>query len=458
MNVQLLNQAKEAYKARDFATAVQLFAAAKENDTFVGEIDHLMGNCLMKMGMYQQAAAAYANALSDTSYGHVGALFTNQGRALIATGNTQAAVEAFQHAVQDTSYPTPFKAYSALGAAQFKLGNYAEAGAAYRQAAIDQHNPAPAAALASLGSCFVELGRPLDAVESFRTALDFAGPKDDVHALQASLGSAYVAAHRPADALDNFNAALADGTYVLSGQAQLDYEQAKEALGNAGLASGTAAMVDPLDPMGQTGNFMPDPSDTGFFTLSESEMIQNEKSDVKIRRRHRHMGLKIFLVVVVLLIVLCGGAGFAFTKGFGYPSQQTTLTELFTAVTNESNPDEFLAEELNDETRSLIISSIPSGATPVIDAMDAGMNETTAHVTVTLERGGTQSYEVSFVRNGMGWVVSSLRLDFASDGEGATVTEPDDSAQTDGATTDESSNEDATTEDTGDNSANEPTA
>ena len=425
MNVQLLNQAKEAYKARDFATAVQLFAAAKENDQFVGEIDHLMGNCLMKMGMYQQAAASYANALSDTTYGHVGALFTNQGRALVACGDLQSAVEAFQHAVGDTSYPTPFKAYSALGAAQFKLGNYAEAGAAYRQAAIDQHNPAPAAALASLGSCFIELGRPLDAVESFRTALDFAGPKDDLHALQASLGSAYMAAQRPSDALDNFNAALADGTYVLSGQAQLDYEQAQQAMGSAGLVSGTAAMVDPLDPMGQTGNFMPDPSDTGFFTLSESEMIQNEKSDVKIRRRHRHVGLKIFLVIVILLIILCGGAGYAFTKGYGYPSQQEVLDGLFEAVTQEANTDDFLAAELNDETRTLIVSSIPSGATPVIDAMDAGMTEATAHVKVTLERGGTQSYEATFIRDGIGWVVTSLRLDFASDGEGATVAQPD---------------------------------
>ena len=63
----------------------------------------------------------------------------------------------------------------------------------------------------------------------------------------------------------------------------------------------------------------------------------------------------------------------------------------------------------------MIISSIPSGATPAIDAMDADMSQATAHVTATLERGGTQSYQVDFVRNGLGWVVSSLQLDFASD-------------------------------------------
>lgn len=73
-------------------------------------------------------------------------------------------------------YATPFKAYLGLGNALFQSGDYANAGTAFRQAAIDGANPAPAAALGELGRCFIKLGRPADAVETYRTAIDFAGP------------------------------------------------------------------------------------------------------------------------------------------------------------------------------------------------------------------------------------------------------------------------------------------
>ena len=64
---------------------------------------------------------------------------------------------------------------------------------------------------------------------------------------------------------------------------------------------------------------MPDLSDTGFFTLTEHEMVQQERQDMKVRRKHRHTGLKVFIVVLVLLVIALGGAGFAYTRALASP-------------------------------------------------------------------------------------------------------------------------------------------
>lgn len=365
-----------------------MLGAAKTPDEIMGEADHLRGNALMHLGMYAEAAEAYAAALNDGTYGKRGALLTNRGKALAAVGDYTTAAQAFSAATQDASYATPFKAYLGLGNALFQSGDYASAGTAFRQAAIDGANPAPAAALGELGRCFIKLGRPADAVETYRTAIDFAGPRDDTRALNAGMGQALSAAGRPSDALDAFNAATA---------------------------------VDPLDPTGATGQFMPDPSDTGFFTLSESEMVQQDRQDrkqAKVRRRHRHTGLKVFIVLLLLILIAAGGLGFAYTRGFGFPSQESVVTDLFQAAGDgdTAKAESCLASSLSEDAKSMIISSIPQGATVSVEGMDQSMTETTAKVKASLSKGGEQEYTVKFVRsdNHIGWAVSSLDMDFSA--------------------------------------------
>ena len=446
MNAQVLEQARSAYRTGDFAAAAQLFSAAKEGDQPWGEADHLRGNSLMRLGRYAEAAAAYAVALKDDAYGKKGALLTNQGKALVAAGDLASAVSSFSAATQDASYATPYKAYLGLGSALEKLGNLTEAGVAYRQAAIDGTNPAPAGALASLGDCFVALQRPEDAIESYRTALDFAGPRDDVSAINAGLGCAYAAANRFSDALDAFTAATADGVYQLTADQAAARDRAHDALSaSAAMMPATDAFdtaVDPLDPLGQSGNFMPDPSDTGFFTLSEHEMVQQDRAEAKVRRKHRHLGLKIFITILLILVVAGGGLAFAYTRGFGFPTQQDTLTKLFEAASSDAATDEFLASGLDDSQRAVIVASIPKDATATIEGMDAGMSESKATVKVALKQGGEMTYEVDFVREGLGWVVCSIASDFNVSGD------VDASAGTD-----ESAAEDPTTEPAGEAAA-----
>lgn len=427
MNSQLIQQGRAAYRAGDYSAAAQMLGAAKTPSEIMGEADHLRGNALMHLGMYAEAAEAYAAALNDGTYGKRGALLTNRGKALAAVGDYVTAAQAFSAATQDASYATPFKAYLGLGNALFQSGDYANAGTAFRQAAIDGANPAPAAALGDLGRCFIKLGRPADAVETYRTAIDFAGPRDDTRALNAGMGQALSAAGRPSDALDAFNAATADGIYRLTPEQadelarvhdSLAALSAQTAMATAPAPAMDAPAVDPLDPTGATGQFMPDPSDTGFFTLSESEMVQQDRKEAKVRRRHRHTGLKVFLVLLLLIVIAAGGLGFAYTRGLGFPSQESVVTDLFQAAGDgdTAKAESCLASSLSEDAKSMIISSIPQGATVSIEGMDQSMTETTAKVKASLSKGGEQEYTVKFVRsdNHIGWAVSSLDIDLSA--------------------------------------------
>ena len=133
MNAELLERARAAYRAGDFSTAAQMFSACKENSEVAGEVDHLRGNSLMKLGLAREAASAYALALNDAAYGKRGALLTNEGKALSAIGDNEGAVRCFTEALQDSTYATPYKAQLGLGRALLALDRVAEAGTAFRQ-------------------------------------------------------------------------------------------------------------------------------------------------------------------------------------------------------------------------------------------------------------------------------------------------------------------------------------
>lgn len=459
MNAQYFDRARAAYRAGDFSSAARMFLAAKDPGEVSGAADHLRGNSLMKLGKYAEAAQAYTEALQDNSYGKAGALLTNRGKALTATGDLEGAAESFTEATKDATYATPYKAYMGLANVLLKLDRVTDAGVAFRSAAIDGANPAPASALASLGDCFMKLNRPGDAAESYLTALDYVGPHDDPRPIEAGLGSAYVGAGRYTEALDAFGRATADGLYQLSDDQQQDLEAANDKIAaqrsmSAAASQAPGMMVDPLDPTGATGGFMPDPSDTGFFTLTESEMIQQDRQDKKVRRKRRHTGLKVFIVILILLVLAAGGLFFAYRSGFGFPSQQDAVSGLITAASEGGDTDQYLSPNLSDDAKSMLVSGVSNleGSTATVTSLEAGMMESDATVDVQLPQGGTVTYDVHFVRssNYIGWAVETMTMDFGNvtDEGGTTV----DGAETPTATdatatmgTDEATTADGTT-------------
>lgn len=423
MDQQAFEQAKAAYQRGDWATAAAGLARCKSAGEISGAVDHLLGNSLMKLGRYRDAASAYASALNDRAYGKVGALSCNQGRALLAAGDAQAAVTALTTATRDPEYPTPYKAYLALGNAQLGCGNVREAGIAFRNAAIDDANPDPAVALERLGSCFMQLGRPVDAVEAYRTALDFATPAASQNAIFADLGSAYVAANRMSEAIDSFSHATADGSYALTPEQQASLSAAQKAVAamaakapsdtDAFLSSagyGGTGSYDPLDPLGKSGEMMPSPEDTGFFEVTEEDLMQQDREYRKMRRKHNHTGLKIFITLLIIALLAAAAAGYAYYRGYGWPTQQAQIESLFQAITNNEDIGEYLAEGVTQDDKDSIRLIIPSGSTVTIDGVDQDMHSSTAYATATLPSGGEQNYTITLARDGITWKITGVEL------------------------------------------------
>ncbi len=426
MNQQAYESGKQAYQRGDWLGAVTQLAAATAPGEIAGEVDHLRGNANMKLGQFDAAARAYDAALRDGAYGKHGALSCNKGRALLAAGRVQEAVAALDEAARDQSYATPYKAYMALASAHEKLGDVRSAGMAYRSAAIDEANPAPAMALSGLGSCFMRLGRPADAVEAFRTALDFTNPLESQHRIWCDLGLAYVAANRMPEAVDAFDHATEDGTFTLTPEAQASYDAARKAVAAISerrtsdtdaflAAAGYGGSFDPLDPTGESGELMPSPEDTGFFSVTEEDIVAADEKERKVRRKHRHTGLKVFIVVLVLLLLLVGGCALAYVKGYGYPTQESVVTSLFEARASGEDLDDYLASGTSDTVAQEISDVLPaSGATVEVLGCDRDTTESTLYVTATLSEGGEQDYTIELVRDGIGWKVTSVTPEYAS--------------------------------------------
>lgn len=428
MNQQAYEAGKAAYQQGDWNGAVALLHQAIDATEANGAAEHMLGNAYMKLGRYAEAADAYGKALADASYGKVGALSCNRGRAYLAAGQPDEAIASLNAAVQDQSYAKAYKAYVALGEAYRMKNDVRDAGIAFRNAAIDESNPDPSFSLRELGACFIALHRPVDAVEAYRTALDFATPMENQNAIYSELGMAYVAANRMSEAVDAFAHATADGTYILPTDMQIAYDSAKRAVAStqANNPSETDALLaaagygtsqdtfDPLDPLGQSGEFMPSPEKTGFFSVSEQDLVEADKKERKVRRKKKHTGLKVFLVLLIVVVVVGGVGAYAYWRGYGWPTQETVITSLFNSKTSGDDPASFMAPSLSDSERAAIEDILPSGATISVDGLDKSMDSSTARVTATLSSGTTQTYTVTLVRDGIGWRVSSLQLSYDS--------------------------------------------
>ena len=458
MNQQAFEAGRDAYRQGDLVTAVRWLEQAKMPGEVSGRVDHLLGNCLMKLGNYDQAAIAYGDALADPSYGHKGALASNRGRALLAANKPQEAVASLVMATKDTEYPTPYKAYIALGNAYTQINDYREAGVAYRNAAIDESNPDPSGALRSLGGCFMKMGRAVDAVEAYRTALDFSTPLESQNAIYEDLGIAYAAANRWSEAIDSFGHATEDGTHTLTAEGEAALASAKAALsanlGNTGstdaflAAAGYATGADPLDPLGKSGEFIPSPEDTGFFDISEQEMAQIEIDSRSVRRKHKHSGCRRFLVFLLFLLIVGGGLAYGYYSGYGWPLQEKVAEDIFRTNAEGGDISKYLADGLSSDKALDITAVLPDGATDVrVEGVDRSMRESSALVTVTLSAGGEQSYNVALVRDGIGWKVSDVTVEYpALDGDQAALDAA--AGQTAEATEEQAATEEAPAEET----------
>lgn len=449
MNNEVFQQAQTAYNAKDYASALQLFSNCMQDPVFAlqpgetGLLCHQMGNCLMKLGNNSEAINAYSQATGDTAYDALGAVNCNMGFAYAALRDYENAVTRFGNASKDAKYDAHYKAYLGMGNALLKLGKTAEAGVAFREAALDEKNPDPTKALLNLGICFMTLNRPADAITSYESALQFPMKSATRNKLYANLGQAYVACGQMQKAVNAFEMALADKTYFLSDSASVDYQRA---VGN--VAQGTMEIPrqeepdytdasgfdvvsdaydadmyyddDAYDPGHYDDNSAsaylpertPDATQDAFFNASDEE-VDNWSRNIEVqKKRGRGCGFKIFITFMILIVLALGAAVFAYTQGYGYPTQEAVISQFF--ADPEGASDSVFASGITDKQKQDMLSSVISDSNAQIEGVNRSMSNATAYVTAATSAGGTVRYEVSLARDGIGWKISDVELYFTS--------------------------------------------
>ena len=436
------DQATVAYNAQDYPQALRGYYQCLKEDwnSFApgdaGLVYHRIGNCLIKMKNFKEAAESYHKALQDDSYDEKTSIHVNLATTLNAIGKYAEAISYFNKALQDDSYPTPYRAYMGLGNSYWKLGKYVEAGTAYRSAALDENNPNPVKALMNLGASFTALDRPTDAIEAYLAILDFRVTGSSLNATLDKLGQAYVAARRYKEAVDTFEDALIRKHFVLSPEAQVDYQKARQALGidverdsrssinfdddaenditDSGYARYPIRSYNESEGYG-AGN-VPSAADTGFFTATDAELLETGKRQLRKERKLRHTGLKVFLAVVIILIIALGTCVFAYTKGVGIPSQETVVQNFFKAYADNESIDVYWNVESEDEKDALnrLLDVVPRVSEVTIISVDSSMTDSIVLVDVVLPEGGIMHYRIVMVRDFITWKISWIEMIFAS--------------------------------------------
>ncbi len=452
MNNLLFDQAVRHYRLRDYRSALTTYTLClqdQENPLQPGEeglLYHQIGNCLIKMKNPLEAIHAYTQATADPDYQAEGTVECNLGMAYASLRDYDNAIACFEQAVADETNPGRYKAYMGIGTALMKLGKSAEAGVAFREAALDEDNPDPTKALLNLGVCFMALGRPADAIASYESALPFDAQGETRNKLYASLGQAYVACDMMEEAVDAFEQAIADKTYFLSDSASVDYQRAVGAVaqGLAQTSSEKTALLPVADMSGldiaadgstvsdyDTNGYGDEPfyydepytdqnypgyydaygeGEDQFFNATDAELEQWSKGLAKQDRKRRNVGLKVLVVIVVLLLLACAAAVFAYTQGYGYPTQQQVVESYFADPTNSA----MLADSVNDDTKSSIEDIMVQDSAVTIDGVNQSMSDSTVYVTAATPEGGSVDYRVTLVRDLIGWKISGVELYFPS--------------------------------------------
>lgn len=458
MDNQYVAQAQAAYKAHDFQAASALFTQLLQDPSVpkapgdLGYLYHQIGNCQLQCQDFEGAIQCYTQATADAAYDACGAVNCNLAKAYAFLHDYDNAVAHFEIAVSDAKYDARYKAYMGMGNALLKTGKNAEAGVAFREAALDAKNPDPSKALLNLGVCFMALDRPADAVASYESALQFDMDPATRNKMYANLGQAYVADGQMQKAMSAFEAALADKTYFLSESASVDYAKAAKAMATGTIAmpkldsaeplaaenlgsdmSGLDVLADggsmdsldayPQDDFAADPQFFPaeaygydvqDGYESGgerFFNASDEELERYSKGIARQDRKRRNVGLKILVIFFVIVLLAAGACVFLYTQGYGYPTQETVAQELFADTDNAS---QYFVSTMSDDSIASAMQGVVSDSNVTIDGVEKSMSSSTVHVTAATAEGGEVSYDVSMVRDMLGWKVSGVEMTFAS--------------------------------------------
>ena len=459
-------EAQKAYDSHDYRAAAKLFlGAAGRGAEGNGAAYHMAGNSLIHLRRYQDAVTVYGHALRDSIYDKRGAVCANLGAAHASLGDYAEAVRAYQCALDEPDYSTPYKAFQGMGNALLERGSIEDAAIAFRKAALEPGNPDPGKALVNLGLCFMALARPADAVEAYKAALGFEQYTGRGKAL-SNLGQAYIALGDDSEAIKAFEKATELHSYTLPPQALAAY---RAALGRTQPASrevvdgwqtgelpqvvaptAAAVVLDPPLPVTPVvaESKGPDAASSApydavaehdfdtlvpqaaaaaaslgmgdeeaindFFSVTEEQLKERDREARREGRSSASRGGgfgKALVIIIVLLVLVAGLLGGAYALGFGFPTQQQTVSRLLAAqavgepvdVYWVAVPDKDIAKEMGK------IKPIKS---VVVGDVSMRTNESEVKVTVIPKSGAPLNYTITLRREGVGWKVTGVDNDW----------------------------------------------
>lgn len=418
-----LEAAETAYAAGDWTTAAREYLGAAAGEIQgSGYAFHRAGNALVKLKRLDDAAAVYERALQDSDYPDAATVSCNLGTAKAALGVYDEAAKAFQRALDAPDHAGRYKALQGIAGAYYQMGRIEDSAEAYRQAALDSGNPDPGKALNNLGLCFVALDRPEDAVEAYRAAVDLPGYKGRGRAA-ANLGMAYAALGMHDRAVSSFERARDEFGFELSARLDAAYRASMAALGTRpaapdrveGWTTGEMPPVAPAKPFAFPDD--DEAEESRFFTITDAEMKVADREERRRERRERQPKRPVWVSAVLwvaLAVVVAGALIGAYLFGIGYPTQQMTVNGVLEAYADGDSVDSYwVAVPATDVAKAM--SSLPTEwVSYEITGVERSARTSQVEVTVTLERGGVVTYQISLAREGVGWKVNGVSTSFTS--------------------------------------------
>lgn len=424
MNASRLQSADAAYAAGDWTTAAREYLAAAAGETQGGGYAlHRAGNALMKLRRFEDAVTVYERAVADSGYSDAPAVACNLGTAEMSLGHFEQAAKAFERALDDDSYGSRYKAFAGLGGARFELKQLDDAAEAYRRAALESDNPDPGKALNNLGLCFAMLNKPEDAVEAYRAAVAIPGYKG-AGRTAANLGMAYAALGMNEKAAESFELAAGEFGFELNDSMEATYRASKsaaalDAAGSRNGATGTQEFV----PVSQApkAEVMFDEEefdgDSRFFTITDAEMRVADRDTRRQERRDRNDASPAWIRVLMwlaIVVVITGVIVGAYLAGIGYPTQLMTVRGVLEAYADGDTVASYWVAVPPTDVQKAMASLPPKWASYKIGSVQRSARTSTVEVTVTLERGGVVTYQISLAREGVGWKVNGISTSFNS--------------------------------------------
>lgn len=458
----------------DYTEAAKAYEEAIEEPDYATPFKAYQGmaGALLERGRVEEAAVSYRKAALDPGNPDPGKALVNLGLCFMALGRAEDAIEAYQAALGFDQYEGRGKALANLGQAHVALGQYAEAVRAFEKSTqMHGHKLSPAASAAyatalqqlhpegmqtaeqstrpviaddaTIAQFFGEepaqpasipqVGTDVEPREA-AVAVATAAPADVAAAVPDAAASARAATAPVSDVATPTPAVTAPVSDV-SAPAPAATVPVSDVPAPVASAAIPAQVTGPAAPEMVTGQFTQPlaPFDhavaetelgigdekavADFFSVSEEELKARGREASRAERHAKgpHAIWRTVAVVAVAIVVALAGLIGAYEMGYGWPTQNQSVTGMMNAYRAGTPTDGYwVAAPAKDIKKEM--AKIPPVKSFTIGTAVQHATVSKVPITVTPQTGAALHYTVTLSREGVGWKVSAVDNDWSATG------------------------------------------